>query len=513
MAASHSVAEIAHVRAYNDVLNTLGNIDDPRLAHDTPLAVLSGWVTAMKWNADVMKYFEIMAKSYTAWALGGSYTMSEKAWSAADCLPQRPVRTHPLRNGEVATDQEMYVRGCSKRGGNGNAISHLKVRFKGGLGNGVTFDRDRGLLYMHGGKGPAWFNEAKFNPCWLDTIIQAIQGCGISHAQLRMAKAKLHQEGARQDGVQMAFPMGSLAQQEDVLEKMADALQTDWTDNGVDSSGRKIRGELNKAINPNGQKFWAPTDAWEKATCGVEKVEMVQEVICVCPNCKTREVAKAGKTKRQTHVITAMTSLGLNKGEFPFVTYRSSHAPGGKGETIRYQVPMASLYKRLLISGGVVKVGKQQVCSNCGCQANLHCGFVSRAPEILCIESLDFGITDAEIGIHEFDCFVLKDNKKIEAYQVPYRWKLGIYCNGTGPLGDHFRYFEASSHRGDQVKLSFYDDMMLGGAKLTDIIPDDDERPIPDPWHTKAAILIFERVPGARAKAVDEMRHDKMDVD
>jgi hypothetical protein len=48
MAASRSVAEIAHVRAYNDVLNTLDNIDDPRLAHDTPLAVFSGWITAIK---------------------------------------------------------------------------------------------------------------------------------------------------------------------------------------------------------------------------------------------------------------------------------------------------------------------------------------------------------------------------------------------------------------------------------------------------------------------------------
>ena len=48
MAAPRNVAEIAHVRAYNDVLNTLGNIHDPRLADDTPLTVLSDWVTAMK---------------------------------------------------------------------------------------------------------------------------------------------------------------------------------------------------------------------------------------------------------------------------------------------------------------------------------------------------------------------------------------------------------------------------------------------------------------------------------
>lgn len=160
-----------------------------------------------------------------------------------------------------------------------------------------------------------------------------------------------------------------------------------------------------------------------------------------------------------------------------------------------------------------MKIGKQQACSNCGCQANLCCSFAGGPPEILCIETLDFGITGAEKGIHELDCFVLEDDGKITAYKVPYRWKLGIYCNGTGRQGNHFRYFEAASHRGDQVELGFYDDMMLDGAKLTSIIPDDDEQPIPDPWHTRAVILIFERVPGARARVDGETRDDRMDVD
>jgi hypothetical protein len=55
--------------------------------------------------------------------------------------------------------------------------------------------------------------------------------------------------------------------------------------------------------------------------------------------------------------------------------------------------------------------------------------------------------------------------------------------------------------------------MMLGGAKLTGIIPDDDEQPIPDPWHTRAAILVFERIPGGRARVDGETRDDKMEVD
>ena len=63
------------------------------------------------------------------------------------------------------------------------------------------------------------------------------------------------------------------------------------------------------------------------------------------------------------------------------------------------------------------------------------------------------------------------------------------------------------------MELGFYDDMMLDGAKLTGIIPDDDEQPIPDPWHTRAVILIFERVPGARARVDGETRDDRMDVD
>ena len=79
-----------------------------------------------------------------------------------------------------------------------------------------------------------------------------------------------------------------------------------------------------------------------------------------------------------------------------------------------------------------MKIGKQQACSNCGCQANLCCSFAGGPPEILCIETLDFSITGAEKGIHELDCFVLEDDGKITAYKVPYRWKLGIYCNGTG---------------------------------------------------------------------------------
>jgi hypothetical protein len=512
MAAPRNVAEIAHVRAYNDVLNTLGNIHDPRLADDTPLTVLSDWVTAMKWDDDVMKYFEITAKSYTAWAQGRGYAMSENALSAAYCLPQRQVRTRPVRNGEVAIDRDEYLRCCNKEG-NGNTISHLKVSFRGGLGKGVTFDRERGLLYMHGGKRPAWFNEANLNPCWLDTTIQAIQGCGISHAQLRVAKDKLHRESTNKSGGVIAFPMGSLAQQEEMLEKMAEALQTDWADDGVDSPGRRIRRDLNNLINPNGQKFWAPTDAWEKATFGVEKVEMTQDVVRVCPNCKTGVVAKASKTRRQTQIIVGTTLLDLNKGEIPFVTYRSSNEPGKRAENIRYRVSMATLCSRLLVSGGLMKIGKQQACSKCGCQANLCCSFAGGPPEILCIETLDFGITGAEKGIHELDCFVLEDDGNITAYKVPYRWKLGIYCNGTGRQGNHFRYFEAASHRGDQVELGFYDDMMLDGAKLTGIIPDDDEQPIPDPWHTRAVILIFERVPGARARVDGETRDDRMDVD
>jgi hypothetical protein len=115
----------------------------------------------------------------------------------------------------------------------------------------VTFDRERGLLYMHGGKGPAWFNEANLNPCWLDTTIQAIQGCGISHAQLRVAKDKLHREYTNKSGGVIAFPMGPLAQQEEMLKKMVEALQTDWADDGVDSPGRRIRRDLNYGQGPH----------------------------------------------------------------------------------------------------------------------------------------------------------------------------------------------------------------------------------------------------------------------